>query len=187
MNDTIAPVTPAKYHPALVVLHWVLAFMIVADLYFGAARLAVIPNNAPLKLTGLRVHMTEGLVILFLMVVRLLIRGQSRRPAAARAGLDFFDQLARISHRALYVAVFAMAAMGITLALQAGLFPIVYGGEGELPPTLWVYWARTAHYVLSRILMGLIALHVTGALYHTLVRRDRLLARMWFGNRWQKN
>jgi cytochrome b561 len=31
--------------------------------------------------------------------------------------------------------------------------------------------------------MALIALHVTGALYHVLVRRDGLLRRMWFGRR----
>jgi cytochrome b561 len=31
--------------------------------------------------------------------------------------------------------------------------------------------------------MGLIALHVAGALYHTLILRDGLLRRMFFGRR----
>jgi cytochrome b561 len=31
--------------------------------------------------------------------------------------------------------------------------------------------------------MALIALHVTGAIYHALVLRDGLLKRMWFGRR----
>jgi hypothetical protein len=34
------------------------------------------------------------------------------------------------------------------------------------------------------ILMGLITLHVSGALYHTLVLRDGLIRRMSFGWRW---
>jgi hypothetical protein len=39
------------------------------------------------------------------------------------------------------------------------------------------------HYAFSRLLMGLIALHIAGALYHVVIRRDRLLRRMWFGRR----
>ena len=39
------------------------------------------------------------------------------------------------------------------------------------------------HYALSRLLMGLIALHVVGALYHTLILKDGLLRRMAFGRR----
>jgi hypothetical protein len=38
---------------------------------------------------------------------------------------------------------------------------------------------------LQRLLTVLIALHVAGALYHTFIRRDRLLGRMWFGKRAQ--
>jgi hypothetical protein len=70
------------------------------------------------------------------------------------------------------------------MALQAGLFDVVFGGRGQLPPDLWVFPVRTVHYVFSRLLMALIALHVTGAIYHTLVLRDGLLKRMWFGRRW---
>ena len=39
------------------------------------------------------------------------------------------------------------------------------------------------HYLLSRVLMTLIAIHVTAALYHALLLRDGLLGRMWFGRR----
>jgi cytochrome b561 len=46
-----------------------------------------------------------------------------------------------------------------------------------------VYPARTVHYVFSRLLMALIALHVAGALYHTFILRDGLLRRMFFGQR----
>lgn len=42
---------------------------------------------------------------------------------------------------------------------------------------------RTVHYVFSRVLMLVIALHIVGALYHTLVLRDGLLRRMLLGCR----
>jgi cytochrome b561 len=63
------------------------------------------------------------------------------------------------------------------------LFETVYGGRGTLPPDLWVYPIRSLHYLISRLLMALIALHITGALYHTFVLKDGLLRRMAFGRR----
>jgi len=45
------------------------------------------------------------------------------------------------------------------------------------------YPMRSVHYVISRMLMALIALHAAAAIYHTFVLRDGLLRRMWFGKR----
>ena len=59
----------------------------------------------------------------------------------------------------------------------------MFAGDGVLPADFWVFPARTVHYLFSRLLMGLIALHVAGALYHTLILRDGLLRRMLFGRR----
>ena len=76
-----------------------------------------------------------------------------------------------------------MAGSGIVMALQTGLPTIVFGGGGALPVDFWVFPVRTVHYLFSRLLMALIALHVTGALYHTLILKDGLLKRMFFGRR----
>ncbi len=37
------------------------------------------------------------------------------------------------------------------------------------------------HLYISFILIGLITLHILAAIYHQLIRRDRLLSRMWYG------
>jgi cytochrome b561 len=55
-----------------------------------------------------------------------------------------------------------------------------------LPADFWVFPMRPVHYVISRLLMALIALHVVAALYHTFILRDGLLRRMWFGRRYPK-
>jgi cytochrome b561 len=173
----------SRYHPLLVALHWILAFLIIGALYFGAVKLAHMSNDAPEKLHGLQVHMTAGLVILALMLARLAVRGATARPPRAETGSAFLDRLAKISHATFYPAVLGMGLMGLLMALQAGLFGIVFGGHGALPPSLWVYWPRWGHYLISRFLMILIGLHVCGALYHVLVLRDGLLRRMFFGKR----
>jgi cytochrome b561 len=69
------------------------------------------------------------------------------------------------------------------MALQTGLPSIVFAGEGTLPADFWAYPIRSVHYLFSRLLMALIALHIAGALYHTLILRDGLLRRMLFGRR----
>jgi cytochrome b561 len=93
------------------------------------------------------------------------------------------DRLAFVSHRMFYGAVLVTAGSGIVMALQTGLPAIVFAGDGVLPADFWVFPVRTVHYVASRVLMTLIALHVAGALYHTLILKDGLLRRMVFGRR----
>lgn len=173
----------SRYHPLLVGLHWFLAFFIIAALALGALVMARMPNSNPMKMEALRSHMSGGVVILVLMTLRLLVRTGSAKPPEATTHNDFLDRLAWASHRLLYIAVFGMVASGIVMALQTHLPEIVFEHQGRLPASFWVYPIRYVHYFFSRLLMGLIALHIAGALYHTFILRDGLLRRMWFGRR----
>jgi len=175
----------SRYHPALVALHWVLAFLIIAALALGALVMARMSNGDPMKIEALRSHMTGGTLIFVLMLVRLVVRLRTAHPPEVTARDRHLDRLAWLSHRLLYVAVFGMGASGLFMALQAGLPSIVLGGHGTLPPDLWVYPARAVHYAFSRLLMALIALHLAGALYHAFILKDGLLRRMLFGRRSQ--
>ncbi len=176
----------SRYHPLLVALHWVLALLIIAALALGALVMVKIPNADPMKIEALRSHMSGGVLILILMLVRLFVRMRTRHPAPATAGNPLLDRIAWLSHRMFYVAVLGMAGSGLVMALQAGLFGIVFSGHGSLPPDFWVFSLRAVHYAFSRLLMALIALHVAAALFHTLVLRDGLLRRMFFGRRMLK-
>lgn len=173
----------SRYHPLLVALHWIMAALIIAALALGALVMVKIPNNDPMKIEALRSHMIGGTFLLVLMIARLVVRLRSEHPAPASAGHSLLDRLAWASHRMLYVLVLGQAFSGLLLALQTGLPDIVFGGGGALPADFWVYPLRTVHYVISRMLMALIALHIVGALYHTLALRDGLLRRMLFGRR----
>jgi cytochrome b561 len=173
----------SRYHPALVVLHWLLALLVIAALALGALVMAKMPNSDPQKLEALRSHMSGGILILLLMLARLFVRSRTVHPAPAAAGHPLLDRLAWASHRLFYVAVIGMATSGLVMALQTRLPWVVFLGEGTLPADFWAFPVRFVHYGFSRLLMALIALHVAGALYHTLVLRDGLLKRMVFGRR----
>jgi cytochrome b561 len=172
----------SRYHPLLVALHWILAVLIIAALALGALVMVKIPNTDPMKFEALRSHMIGGTLILVLMLVRLVVRIRTEHPALPSAGHPLLDRLAWASHRLLYVAALGQAISGLFMALQTGLPAILFGG-GTLPADFWVYPIRTVHYLFSRMLMVLIALHIAGALYHTLLLKDGLLRRMFFGRR----
>ncbi len=172
----------SRYHPLLVLLHWALAGLVIAALALGALVMAKIPNTDPMKLEALRSHLIGGTLILVLMLARLVLRFRTEHPAAASPGHPLLDRIAWASHRLLYIAVIGMPVSGLILAFQSGLPWILFSG-GKLPADFWVYSFRTVHYLVSRVLMALIALHIAGALYHTLVLRDGLLRRMFFGRR----
>src|SRR5262249_15667890 len=177
----------SRYHPVLVVLHLLLALFIIAALALGALVMAKLPNSDPMKLEALRSHMAGGVLILALMLVRLFLRMRTAPPPTASTGNSLLDTVAWAAHRLFYGLVIVMAASGMTMALQAGLLDVVYGGHGPLPPDLWIYPIRAVHYLASRLLMGLIALHITGAFYHALILKDGLLRRMAFGRRMRAN
>jgi cytochrome b561 len=172
-----------RFHPVLVSLHWLIAVVILAPLAFGALYLAKMPNSAPMKIDGLRVHMTVGALVGLLMLVRLFVRIGTRHPVPAKTGSPLLDRLAWGAQRMLYVAVFGQAASGLLLAWQANLLALVFWARGPLPDDFWIFPMRAVHYSFSWLLMGLIGLHVLGAAYHAFIRRDGLLGRMFFGRR----
>lgn len=175
---------PTRYHPALVALHWLLAFMIVLALFAGSQMLAKTPNYDPEKIMALRAHMSVGIAILVLMIIRLVVRLRSDTPPEADIGNAAVNRLSRVAHWALYLLVFGMIASGIATSVMADLPDIVFGGsDAPLPEDFSIYPPRIAHGIMA-VLLGLLILgHIGAALYHQVVRRDGLLRRMWFGAR----
>jgi cytochrome b561 len=173
----------SRYQPVLVALHWLMALLLPIALLGGALVLVKIPNTDPMKIAALQQHFAGGILLLTLILIRLIVRISTTHPAQASTGSSILDRMAWLSHRMLYLLVVAQACSGLTMALQANLPEVLFGGHGALPADFWVFPVRSVHYVISRLLMALIVLHVSAALYHTFVLRDGLLRRMWFGKR----
>jgi cytochrome b561 len=177
-----APVT--RYHPAIALLHWVLAVLIIGSLILGYFRIAPMPNADPQKVGLLRLHMASGMAILALMAIRFIFRVLTTKPPAAVTGHPALDKLAVLTHYAFYGLVLLMAGTGLATAVLSGLNLIVFGGSGDpLPPSLLIYPTRVAHGYIAAALAAFIVLHFAAALYHQLFLRDGLLRRVWFGRR----
>lgn len=173
-----------RYHPILVTLHWLLALMIIGGLFMGKFVLAATPNSDPFKMTSLTMHMSMGILILVLMIVRLVVRVTTAKPPHADIGNAALNKGAVMAHWAFYLIVIAMCASGLATANIAGLPAIVFGGSGDpLPANFDDIVPRAAHGILATLLGLLILSHIAAGLYHQYVRKDGLFGRMWFGDR----
>lgn len=177
MNSSLA----SRYQPVLVALHWLLALMIIGLLCLGFFVLADMPNTNPRKLDILVWHMSGGVIVFTLMILRLAIRIRSARPATATTGSPLLDRLASIAHYSLYAIVFLIVASG----WATGWFiRSVFQPHGEpLPDNFAILPTFQVHAVLATLLAILIAIHVAAALYHQFVLKDGLFRRVWFGQR----
>ena len=171
-----------RYHPALVSLHWLLTVLIVVALLMGNNILSQIPNDNPEKLFALKMHMISGFIILALMIIRVIVRKVTQKPAPADAGHPVLNKVGIVAHTLLYLLVFGMLGSGIAIAVIAGLPDIVFNNSGvALPENFNHILPRLFHGVIAKVLFAMIFLHVLGTLYHQFIRKDSLLSRMWFG------
>lgn len=176
MNRT----SPKRYHPLQVALHWLVVLLVFA-LFIVGKSMSRLPNDAE-KLTPLALHMGVGLLTLVVIVFRFVMRMRLPKPAHASTGNAFLDWIGKVVHYALYALVFLMTVSGLSLSMQAGLTPIVFGGSGaSLPADFYDFAARMLHGFVAPVLFLLILLHVGAAFYHQLALKDNLLSRMWYG------
>ena len=173
-----------KYQPVLVILHWTLAWFIIASLAFGFFVLRTLPNTDTRKLDMLEWHMGLGMAIFAAMLARLVVRWRTARPAPAGLGTPASARAAGRAHLAFYVLVICMVASGYATALIAHLNDIVFARNGApLPATFDAYPTFHLHGWIAALLTILIGLHVAAALWHWLVRRDGVMRRMGLGGR----
>lgn len=171
-----------RYHPVLIAMHWLLATMIVLGVLMVTFVFSGGASDASEELLYLRMHMSMGILILVLMIIRLGVRLLTAKPPGADIGNSFLNKLGAAIHYLFYPVVILIAASGLGTAVSVDIPEIMYGDPGvTLPVTFDVVPPRTPHGVLTSVLLLLVISHVLAFLYHQYVRKDRLFSRMWFG------
>jgi cytochrome b561 len=160
------------------VLHWLMAALVVAMLFVGAAMVVSLSNYHGL----LSIHRPLGILLLGLVVIRFANR-QLKPPPPFLPTMSGVERLAAAwSERLLYALLFALPLIGWGM-LSAARYPIVLYGPLRLPPILpqsiLLYTAlRKSHTVLGYLLFFTFMAHLSAVLFHALVLRDGLLRRM---------
>jgi len=168
-----------RYHPLLVVLHWLVAVLILAALAVGFLGLATMSSTDPDKIGLLRLHMAGGMLIFALMALRFIVRVRTTAPIA-----PVRSSQALLRHYGFYILVMAMVTTGYVTGLLAGLPAIVFAGSGDpLPESFSAYPTFLAHAALAFLLLGCVLWHGCRTLYRQFATGRPVFRRMWFGRR----
>ena len=148
-----------------IVLHWLIAVLVFAQLIFGESmteaieageegrQVSVVDGN----LAGM--HYYFGIAILALVAVRLILRFGVGVPPSPPETSGTLEVAGKISHWLFYALLVVVPVTGLLG---------YYNGD---PYGEWHTYAKP-------VFIGLIALHVAASLYHQFWRKDGLLMRM---------
>jgi len=169
----------ARWHPASIGLHWLLALMILGSLAVGLTMTGL--PFSPLRLKLYNWHKWAGVAILALSALRLLWR-LTHRPPADVPMPAWQRRAAHLAHVALYGLFFAVPLAGWAYSSAAG-FPVVFFGVLPLPDFVGPdrdlsEVLKAVHRALAYALAAVVVVHVAAALKHHFIDRDGLLLRM---------
>ena len=170
-----------RYSAGAIVLHWAIAVLITSNVVL-AFYTAGLPRSErpPLIMT----HAAIGLTVLFLSVMRIIWRLTHPAPPLAPWLKPWERRLAHSVHAAFYLLIVSVPLMGWFMASARGRTVSIFGlfNVSPLPlPATAAPIFQEVHVTLAYLMIGLVALHVAGALKHQLITQDHELARMWVG------
>lgn len=168
------------YGPVAKSLHWLMFFLLLAQFIIAfimpEIKRGVVPE------TFIKLHMSFGVLIMLVIILRLLWRLGHPVPQLADSLPPWQRLAARTMHWIFYLLLFVLPIMGWAAASardwQVSLFgtvtlPYLLPPKAKLGPLI-----GDIHAFLSWTLLVLIGLHVAVALYHYFIVRDRILQRM---------
>jgi cytochrome b561 len=173
--------TRTDHYPATSkLLHWLVAICVLttAPVAIAMTRVAKGPTQDMLY----NFHKSLGVLILILMILRLINRVAVGAPIADPGIEPWQKTVSSVVHTSLYVLLLAMPVVGY-IANSAygastpffGLFnlPMIVEKNEALATQLF-----TIHRWVGFLVIILVLMHVSAALYHYFVRRDDVLKRM---------
>ena len=169
--------------PITISLHWILAISIISMLVFGLYIDQL--DNTPRKSQLIDFHKLIGFAVFLLAFTRIAWRGMNGFPEPIDKLKKWEVSLARKIHWLLLLSTILMPVSGIMISLGLGYSVPVFGIT-EIGPLserneLVSSTGYLIHVNLAYILIGLIIVHVSGAMKHHWIDKghtlDRMLAR----------
>lgn len=179
----------ARYTSVAIGLHWLIAFLILAQIA-GGLYMHNLPNG-PDKFELYQLHKSFGITILSLSILRLAWRLTHPTPGLPEGMKNWERTAARVTHFGFYALMIGVPLGGWALVsaspladsvptLLFGVIPwphMPFFGGVEDRKALAEIIAEMHEYGAFTIL-GLFALHVAAALKHHFVNKDGVLGRM---------
>ncbi len=186
---------PSRYTRPAVVLHWLVAVLIIANVALAWIWPLVADDSVrPL----IDAHKSIGITVLGLAIMRLLWRLTHPAPAYPASYRPWEKLASHLVHWLLYGLIFAMPLTGWIMDSawkDSATHPMAWFGLFEWPRIAFVQLLDpelreqmhtlfgASHSWGAYALYALFVLHLGGALKHQWLDREPELQRMWFGRR----
>lgn len=170
-----------KYGAVAKALHWLIALMIFAMIGLGLY-MDELPNG-PQLFEIVQLHKSIGLTLLALVVLRILWRLANPVPPMPLTMPAHERWLAHLVHIGLYAALLVFPLSGWVM-ISASQYPIgSIFGVVPIPDLLETdrqiqNTAYAVHETMLWVIVGLLVLHIAGALKHHFISKDDVLRRM---------
>jgi cytochrome b561 len=136
-----------------------------------------------IKPSAIMLHKSFGITVLALMILRLYWLHHSGRPELPASVPRWEVRVSRIVQYSLYGLLIAMPIVGWVMSVLSDHIPNFFGLcnlpiPGLMPHPALADQFFLAHQIIAYILIGLIILHILGAVKHAVVDKDKILQRM---------
>lgn len=167
-----------KYSGLQIGIHW-LVFLLVAVAYAAMELRGFFPRSDRPVIN--MIHVSCGISIFVLMVVRLLVRLKSPAPPIVPKPSPMMTGFAHLGHLVIYLLFIALPVIGMVMMYYRGnpwfafglTMPFAAQSNFALVNTL-----KELHGVLANIGYFVIGLHALAALLHHYLWKDNTLLRM---------
>ncbi len=179
--------TDEKYHLAARLIHWVMALGFVFMWGCGYAMTTLVEDDSPLEELLFDLHISVGVTLLALLVLRIAVRLTHPPPPLPDAIPRYERTGAHLGHAALYALPALVIAVGWAETNFGGHavqwfgveMPAVFPETGEDLQD----WAEDMHMWLAYTMLAVAVIHVTAAFKHRWFDGHDVIHRIALGGR----
>lgn len=172
-----------RYHPIMRALHWITVLLLLVIFVTGGWIVYFDPGHVPLKDRLYNLHQSTGILVWVLVLLRIVVRLITGAPKLAPDVPMTIRMVASLNQAAMYLVLVSQPIIGLADTNAWGfplrwfeLFPVPSPNgklaEAAAQTLSEIHWWGAATLVL------LLTMHIGGAFYHGVIRRDGTLRHM---------
>jgi cytochrome b561 len=167
-----------RYPTSLRILHWVRALLVAGLLWAGWHMTGLNDEVASKYELYYPWHKSFGVLAFLVVLIQIALRVKTPRLPQPPETLARYERVSsRLAHRALYALLVIVPLMGYSMSSTYTMSDGVFFFGVNLPELLgknddWFVVFQWLHKVLAYTLLGLVLVHVAGALKHRFFDRD---------------
>ncbi|GAB5459149.1 MAG: YceI family protein [Henriciella sp.] len=188
MTDNAPSLQNERYTTVAITLHWIIAVAIIG-MVFGGWYMSDLPDGAPGQYFLYQMHKSIGITILLLTIARIIWRVMNPPPPLPEDMKPLEKTASHLVHLGFYGIMILLPLTGwlyssVSVKLDV---PTVLYGLVSWPDVPFVDGLKTQtasgavnfiHSKLAWVTLGLLALHVAGAIKHEISAEEGVLKRM---------